>query len=93
MFNKIKIMIYEIVKINPSRDSIDIHIVINDDRTIKISTYKVVKTFNMDEDCYPMKGPLYFFIKELCIGNKYQMMKIIYTINKYRGAWDKYLGV
>ncbi len=86
-------MKYEIIQISPGRDYIDVHIVINDDRTIKLSTSSVVKTFNMDVDPYPMKGPLYCFIKDLCSGNKYQMMKIIYTINKYRGLWDMYVGV
>ena len=85
-------MITETVIISPSKDDIEIKIDIDEkNRTIKISSPEDHCFFHMDEDPYPMRGPLYWYVYNISQRNKYQMMKILYVVNKYRGLWDKYV--
>ena len=85
-------MISVTVTLTHKRDEIKINIDIDkEQRTIRLSGPSESNTFKMDIDPYPMKGPLYHYIKQLCDGNKYQMMKLFYPINQHRGLWDKYI--
>ena len=84
-------MVNQSAIISPASVDIKVNIQVNDDRTVKIWTEKTTMTFNMDVDSYPMRGPLFYHIKELCNGNRYQMQKIFFILNKYRGHWDKYV--
>lgn len=59
-------------------------------RIIKISFKGISSLFNMDDDPYPLKGPLYNYISTICNNNKYSMTKIRYPINMHRGFWERH---
>ena len=85
-------MIEQIVTLTHTPSPVEVRIAINkEERSVRITHNNASATFMMDIDPYPMKGPLRSYVRDLCSGNKFQMMKVFYPINTHRGYWDKYI--
>jgi len=84
-------MIEQVVLLTHTSTPVEVRIAINEkDRSVTIIHDKASGTFMMDIDPYPMNGPLRTYVRDLCNGNRFQMMKVFYPINTHRGYWDKY---